>query len=55
MVVAALLAVFAGRKWTQRIRDDIGDGSVFNFYRLPEAEQEALVARLRAEGAEEPY
>ena len=55
VAVAGLLAVFAGRKWTQRVRDDIGDGSVFAFYKLPEAEQEAVLARLRAEGGEGPY
>ncbi len=33
IAVCALGAVFAGRKYTQRLEDDIGDGSVFAFQR----------------------
>ena len=29
VVAATLLTVFAARKYTQPVRDDIGDGSVF--------------------------
>ncbi|CAG9466273.1 unnamed protein product [Pedinophyceae sp. YPF-701] len=47
---AGLLAVFAGRKWTQRIEDDIGDKSIFEFMKLPEEEQER---RLRGSGADD--
>jgi uncharacterized integral membrane protein len=50
-----LLAVFALRKWTQAVKDDVGDKSVFEFIKLPpeiqEAkmrEREAREARLRA-------
>jgi hypothetical protein len=32
--------VFAGRKYTQPIKDDIGDKSVFEFYKLSPQEQE---------------
>lgn len=53
LAVAAclLLAVFAARKYTQPVKEDIGDGSVFNFYKLPREEQEALLARM--EGRDE--
>ena len=34
-------------------QDDIGDGSVFAFYKLPPEEQEARLAALRAQQAEE--
>jgi uncharacterized integral membrane protein len=45
---AGTLAVFAGRKYTQAVKDDIGDKSVFEFRKLPPQEQEALVAARRA-------
>lgn len=32
-VTAVLLTVFAGRKWVQPIKDDIGDKSVFMYVR----------------------
>eukprot|EP00899_Mesostigma_viride_P023671 jgi/Mesvir1/4489/Mv09573-RA.1 len=41
-----LMLVFAGRKFTQRMEDDIGDKSVFMFNALPEAQQMALLAKL---------
>lgn len=48
VVVAGLLLVFAGRKYTQPVKDDIGDGSVFNFMKLSPEEQEELVAKLES-------
>eukprot|EP00897_Mesotaenium_endlicherianum_P004090 jgi/Mesen1/3709/ME000202S02800 len=42
-----LFAIFAARKFTQPIKDDIGDKSVFEFMKLPVEQQEALVARLQ--------
>uniref|UniRef100_A0A061QX12 Integral membrane protein n=1 Tax=Tetraselmis sp. GSL018 TaxID=582737 RepID=A0A061QX12_9CHLO len=38
-VFCVLSAVFAGRKYTQPIKDDIGDKSIFEFQALPEEEQ----------------
>ncbi|CAN6485611.1 unnamed protein product [Victoria cruziana] len=38
--------IFAARKFTQPIKDDIGDKSVFMFNALPEEEKKALVMRL---------
>ncbi|EFJ31711.1 hypothetical protein SELMODRAFT_169072 [Selaginella moellendorffii] len=38
-----LFAVFAGRKFTQPIKDDIGDKSIFMFNALPKSEQEAVL------------
>lgn len=46
----ALFAVFAARKFTQPIKDDLGDKSVFMFQAMPSEEQEALLARLNREG-----
>jgi uncharacterized integral membrane protein len=48
VVVAGLLLLFAGRKYTQPVKDDIGDGSVFNFMRLSPEEQAAVVAKLES-------
>lgn len=42
----ALFVVFAARKFTQPIKDDIGDKSVFMFNALPEKEKKALVKKL---------
>ncbi|XP_073274243.1 uncharacterized protein [Primulina huaijiensis] len=42
----ALFVVFAGRKFTQPIKDDIGDKSVFIFNALTEPEKAALVEKL---------
>ncbi|XP_073039916.1 uncharacterized protein [Primulina eburnea] len=42
----ALFVVFAGRKFTQPIKDDIGDKSVFIFNALTEPEKAALVQKL---------
>ncbi|KAF2288371.1 hypothetical protein GH714_007155 [Hevea brasiliensis] len=42
----ALFVIFAGRKFTQPIKDDIGDKSVFMFNSLPEDEKKALVEKL---------
>ncbi|CAN8291065.1 unnamed protein product [Cochlearia groenlandica] len=44
-----LFVVFAGRKFTQPIKDDIGDKSVFMFMSLSEDEQKAAVAKLEQE------
>lgn len=43
----SLIAVFASRKYTQAVKDDIGDKSVFIFNALSEAERGAWVARAR--------
>ncbi|KAK9276292.1 hypothetical protein L1049_005823 [Liquidambar formosana] len=45
----ALFVVFAGRKFTQPIKDDIGDKSVFMFNALPEGEKKALIEKLGQE------
>ncbi|KAB1202447.1 hypothetical protein CJ030_MR8G019519 [Morella rubra] len=42
----ALFVIFAGRKFTQPIKDDIGDKSVFTFNALPEDEKKALLEKL---------
>ncbi|OMO64561.1 hypothetical protein CCACVL1_21671 [Corchorus capsularis] len=42
----ALFVIFAGRKFTQPIKDDIGDKSVFMFNSLPEDEKKALIEKL---------
>ncbi|KAK6139127.1 hypothetical protein DH2020_027129 [Rehmannia glutinosa] len=42
----ALFVVFAGRKFTQPIKDDIGDKSVFIFNALSEEEKAALIEKL---------
>ncbi|KAK9108620.1 hypothetical protein Syun_024631 [Stephania yunnanensis] len=42
----ALFVVFAGRKFTQPVKDDIGDKSVFMFNALPEQEKKALLEKL---------
>lgn len=41
-----LFVVFAGRKFTQPIKDDIGDKSVFMFNSLPEEERKAVIEKL---------
>jgi uncharacterized integral membrane protein len=43
----ALFSVFAARKYTQPVKDDLGDKSVFEFLKLPEAEQQRRLAELR--------
>lgn len=48
VIVAGLLLVFAGRKYTQPVKDDIGDGSVFNFMRMSPDEQAAVIAKLES-------
>ncbi|KAL8208205.1 hypothetical protein R6Q57_007617 [Mikania cordata] len=42
----ALFVIFAARKFTQPIKDDIGDKSVFTFNALPEEEKTALIQKL---------
>ncbi|KAG4212968.1 hypothetical protein ERO13_A01G020600v2 [Gossypium hirsutum] len=42
----ALFVIFAGRKFTQPIKDDIGDKSVFVFNSLPKDKKEALIEKL---------
>ncbi|KAL8131238.1 hypothetical protein AgCh_007238 [Apium graveolens] len=44
----ALFVVFAGREFTQPIKDDIGDKSVFIFNSLPEEEKELLIEKLNS-------
>ncbi|KAG4908746.1 hypothetical protein AAZX31_20G234400 [Glycine max] len=41
-----LFVIFAGRKFTQPIKDDIGDKSVFMFNSLPGDERKALLEKL---------
>ncbi|XP_062110844.1 uncharacterized protein LOC133822499 [Humulus lupulus] len=41
-----LFVIFAGRKFSQPIKDDIGDKSVFMFNSLPEDEKNALIEKL---------
>lgn len=48
VIVSGLLLVFAGRKYTQPVKDDIGDGSVFNFMRMSPDEQAAVIAKLES-------
>ncbi|VVA92831.1 unnamed protein product [Arabis nemorensis] len=45
----ALFVLFAGRKFTQPIKDDIGDKSVFMFMALSEDERKAVVEKLEQE------
>lgn len=42
----ALFVIFAGRKFTQPIKDDIGDKSVFIFQALPEEQKKALIEKI---------
>ena len=42
-----MIAVFAGRKYTQAVKDDIGDKSVFIFNQLTEAERGEWMMRAR--------
>ncbi|GMN49377.1 hypothetical protein TIFTF001_018552 [Ficus carica] len=42
----ALFVIFAGRKFSQPIKDDIGDKSVFMFNSLPEDEKLGLIEKL---------
>lgn len=48
--VAALLLVFAARKYTQPLQADIGDGSVFLFNAMSPEEQAAKLRQLRQDG-----
>ena len=54
---AALVTLFAARKWTQEVKDDIGDKSVFDFLALSPEEQrrrEAAIAMASWSGAPPP-
>uniref|UniRef100_A0A7N0RC91 Integral membrane protein n=1 Tax=Kalanchoe fedtschenkoi TaxID=63787 RepID=A0A7N0RC91_KALFE len=51
----ALFLVFAGRKFTQAIKDDIGDKSIFMFQALPENEKKALIEKLKLQNAVQDY
>eukprot|EP00249_Psilotum_nudum_P011946 c23483_g1_i1 orf=135-1073(+) len=42
-----LFTVFAARKFTQPLKDDIGDKSIFMFNALPEEEKKDLLLRIR--------
>lgn len=44
--VCGLLSLFALRKYTQDVKDDIGDGSVFRFQKMTPHEQEELLKTL---------
>jgi uncharacterized integral membrane protein len=48
----ALLLLFAARKYTQPLKEDIGDGSVFLFNAMSPEEQAAKLARLRSSEGE---
>jgi len=47
VTTSAAVAVFAGRKYTQPVKDDIGDKSVFMFRKLPEEEQKVRIQQLQ--------
>eukprot|EP01025_Chloroclados_australasicus_P036411 TRINITY_DN3712_c1_g1_i1.p1 TRINITY_DN3712_c1_g1~~TRINITY_DN3712_c1_g1_i1.p1 ORF type:complete len:284 (+),score=22.00 TRINITY_DN3712_c1_g1_i1:36-854(+) len=47
-LVAALLMVFATRKFSQPIHEDIGDKSIFEFQKMSQEEQEQLLQKLQA-------
>jgi uncharacterized integral membrane protein len=47
VVFTALFSIFAARKYTQKLEDDLGDKSVFEFQKLSEAEQEERIAAIR--------
>ncbi|KAK9829113.1 hypothetical protein WJX72_003956 [[Myrmecia] bisecta] len=47
LAFVALFTVFAGRKYTQAIKDDIGDKSVFMFQAMSEDQQQAHVAAMQ--------
>lgn len=49
-VFVSLLVVFAGRKFSQELKDDVGDKSIFMFDALDEAEQARWLANARASG-----
>ncbi|GLC39914.1 hypothetical protein PLESTM_000965700 [Pleodorina starrii] len=44
-----LLGIFAGRKYTQAFKDDIGDKSIFEFQKMSPEEQQSLLRRLGQE------
>ncbi|KAJ0560216.1 hypothetical protein HanHA300_Chr06g0209011 [Helianthus annuus] len=48
-----LFVIFAARKFTQPIKDDIGDKSVFTFKALPEEEKKALIQKLEQQNLSE--
>ncbi|CAD7703768.1 unnamed protein product [Ostreobium quekettii] len=50
VAMVLLCGVFAARKYSQPVKDDIGDKSVFDFQKLPPQEQEALLRKLEAAG-----
>jgi uncharacterized integral membrane protein len=47
VVACVLLTVFALRKYTQDVVDDIGDGSVFRFQKMSDEEQQAVLLKLK--------
>ncbi|CAK9205011.1 unnamed protein product [Sphagnum troendelagicum] len=49
----ALFSLFASRKFTQPIKDDIGDKSVFMFNALPEESKQAVIARIQEQSGKE--
>jgi len=49
-VFVSLLVVFAGRKFSQELKDDVGDKSIFMFDALDEVEQARWLANARATG-----
>ena len=47
VLFAATCAVFAARKWSQDVKDDIGDKSVFQFLALSERDQVRVLVDVR--------
>lgn len=45
-IFTVLFTIFAARKYTQPIKDDIGDKTIFVFQALPEEEQNAMLKEL---------
>lgn len=46
-VFAVLFAVFSASKFTQEVKDDIGDKTIFQFQAKPQEEQERIIRELR--------
>lgn len=51
VVACVLLTIFALRKYTQDVVDDIGDGSVFRFQKMSDDEQQAVLRTLKQQSS----
>lgn len=51
IVLAVLFTIFAARKYTQPVKDDIGDKSIFTFLKLDPEQQRAVMMQLQAGAA----